>query len=120
MEQKYQIGNEYGSIMWDIELLLKDIELFQKREFNVEKLYNSNPSRVDEEYAMTTDVTKPLVIAQLSDKIDKLIDGNHRLYKAHKTGMQTICCCYLSPKEHTKYICDYDAEVYRSVIDNWR
>ena len=43
MEQKYQIGNEYGFIMWDIKKRLKDIEKFEKRVFDVEHLAINNP-----------------------------------------------------------------------------
>lgn len=35
----------------------------------------------DEAYAMSTDLLKPLIVVKLADNIDKLIDGNHRLFK---------------------------------------
>jgi hypothetical protein len=45
----------------------------------------------DSRYAMTTDLTRPVIIATLhgsapGERLTLLIDGTHRLYKAHATG----------------------------------
>ncbi len=119
MQQRYKIGNEHGSIVWDIKLILKDIQTFHKCKLNVEELYFHNPAPINEDYAMTTDISQPIIVVQLSDDIDKVIDGNHRLYNAHKLGIPTIQCYYLSEEEHTKYICNYHSRTYTAVVDNW-
>ena len=120
MEQKYQIGNEYGSIMWDIEKLLRDIKKFRIKTFDVEKLALNNPFHGNREYAMTTDITQPLIIVNLTDNIDKLIDGNHRLQKALKLGIATIDAYYLSFEEHCNYIVDFNESIYRHVVSHWK
>ncbi len=119
MEQKYQIGNDYGSIMWDVERILDDKKLFKMKEYDVEELAASNLFYGDPEYAMQTDITQPLIVVQLTENIDKLIDGNHRLQKALKTGMKTISVYYLSFDEHHNYILNYDDEIYRKVVEHW-
>ena len=119
MEQKYQIGNEYGSIMWDIEKLLKDIEKFRIKSFDVKHLALNNPFHGNEEYAMTTDITQPLIIVNLTENIDKLIDGNHRLQKALKLGAATIDAYYLSFEEHRNYIIDFDEDIYHHIVTHW-
>ena len=111
MEQKSQIGNEYGSIMWDIEKLLNDIHKFKKRTFNVKNLALDNPFHGNEEYATTTDTTKPLIIVNLSKDLDKLIDGNHRLQKAMKLGIEKIEAYYLLFEEHSQYIVDFNENI---------
>lgn len=119
MEQKYQIGNDYGSVMWDIEKMLNSKQSFKMKVFDVEELAAGNLFYGDFEYAMKTDITQPLIVVQLSENIDKLIDGNHRLQKALKTGIKKITAYYLSFEEHRKYIVNYDAEIYRKVIEHW-
>ena len=119
MEQKYQIGNEYGFVMWDIEKLLKDIEKFEKRVFDVEYLAINNPFHGNEEHAMTTDITQPLIIVNLTENIDKLIDGNHRLQKALKLGVGMIDAYYLPFEEHRDYIVDFNEEIYHQVVNHW-
>ena len=120
MEQKYQIGNEYGSIMWDIEKLLRDIKKFRIKIFDVENLALNNPFHGNREYAMTTDITQPLIIVNLTDNIDKLIDGNHRLQKALKLGIATIDAYYLPFEEHCNYIVDFNESIYRHVVSHWK
>ena len=120
MEQKYKIGNEYGSIMWDVEKIINDKKHFEIREYNVKELALSNPFFGDYKYAVQTDITQPLILVQLTENIDKLIDGNHRLQKALKAGIETIAAYRLSFAEHHNYIVDYDEEVYRKVVEHWK
>lgn len=119
MQQKYQIGSCFGSIMWDIEKLLIDSFKFNSKTFDVEQLLLNNPSPIDEAYAMKTDISRPPIVVQLSEGADKLIDGNHRLYKAYKSGVTEIECIYLTVSEHIAYICDYDEDTYKKVVQNW-
>ena len=83
MEQKYCIGTKSGNILWDIEKMLEDIALFGKpvsistEELSALSNFHGNP-----DYAMKTDVSKPLIIVSLCAGKKILIDGNHRLYKA--------------------------------------
>ena len=119
MEQKYQIGNEYGSVMWDIEKLLKDISKFKTRKFDVKHLVTNNPFHGNAEYAMTTDITKPLIIVNLTENVDKLIDGNHRLQKAFNLGVEKIDAYFLSFEEHRDYIVDFNEVIYHQVASHW-
>lgn len=119
MEQKYQIGNEYGSIMWDIEKILKDKDKFKIREYDVKCLALDNPFRGNEEYVMHTDITQPLIVVNLTGNIDKLIDGNHRLQKALKLGVEKIAAYFLTFEEHRNYIVDYEEKIYWDVVNHW-
>ena len=119
MDQKYQIGNEYGSIVWDISLILKDKHRFQLRDFSVEALSASNPFYGDKKYAMQTDLSRPLIVVNLTDRTDKLIDGNHRLYHCKMDHIPLVKSYYLEYKEHWKYIIDFDEDVYWKVVDHW-
>lgn len=119
MEQKYQIGNKYGSIVWDIEAILHDTEQFATKDFSVEKLVSENRFNGNIEYAMTTDITEPLIIVQLNEAQDKLIDGNHRLQKCVKEGKKAVTAYYLIFDQHSKYIIDFDSDTYWKVVKHW-
>ena len=119
MEQKYQIGNEYGFVMWDIEKILNDSKKFRIRAFDVKHLAINNPFHGNTEYAMTTDIAQPLIIVNLTENIDKLIDGNHRLQKALKLSVGMINAYYLSFEEHRDYIVDFNEEIYHQVVTHW-
>lgn len=49
--------------------------------------------RIDKTYAMTTDLTNPILIAPIGDKdhdTNIMIDGWHRLHRAIQEGIQTL------------------------------
>lgn len=119
MEQKYQIGNEYGSIVWDVARILEDADRFAKKLFSVEELAGENPFRGDAVYAMKTDISRPLVVVELAEGKRKLIDGNHRLYQCVERGVETVWAYDLSIEEYSRYIVDFDLDIYRSVAEHW-
>lgn len=119
MEQKYQIGNKYGSIMWDIDAILQHTREFVLKDFSVEKLAAENSFNGDLQYAMTTDTSKPLIMVQLNDTCDKLIDGNHRLQKCIQEGKAMVAAYYLSFAQHSNYIVDFNPDIYWEVVNHW-
>ncbi len=79
----------------------------------------NNPFHGKEEYVMNTDITQPLIVVNLTENIDKLIDGNHRLQKVLKIGIDKIMAYGLSFEEHRDYIIDYDEKIYWEVVKHW-
>lgn len=118
MEQKYGMGNQYGSLLWDIEKILRDIGSFPRQKRSVCELVKDNPFHGDAAYAMSTDPSKPLILIQLCEGKEKLIDGNHRLYKAQKEGLESIICCYLTVPEQQKYLIDFNESIYAQIVNN--
>ncbi|TDD97198.1 hypothetical protein [Actinomadura rubrisoli] len=58
------------------------------------------PVELNREHAMSTDLSKPLIVASLGDKGGSLIiDGYHRLYKAYKTEVKELPFHKLSIEE---------------------
>ncbi len=53
---------------------------------------------MDEVYAMTTDLTRPLIFVPFRDK-HQLIDGWHRLFKASIQGVDVLLACCLTQEE---------------------
>ena len=83
------------------------------------RLAMNNPFHGKEEYVMNTDITQPLIVVNLTENIDKLIDGNHRLRKVLKIGIDKIMAYGLSFEEHRDYIIDYDEKIYWEVVKHW-
>jgi len=77
-----------------------------------------NPFHNDAEYAMSTNLSKPLILIQLCEGKEKLIDGNHRLYKAKSKEMEYITCCYLTALQQQKYIVDFDESIYAQIVSH--
>ena len=119
-KQKYCIGSNDGEyqIIWDISALIKDLENtdFIIRHYKVSDLIKINNFFGNAEYAMKTDVEIPCIIVKLNENIEKLIDGNHRLYKANQLNLNSIQCYVLPEEYHKKFIIDYNSDIYEKVI----
>lgn len=119
MEQKYQLGNAYGSILWDVTAMLQDAADFPVVACDVHALANANPFHGNEAHIMETDLSLPLLVVELRPGVEKLIDGNHRLQKALRLGMTTISVYRLSFQQHRRYIIDYNEATYQQVVRHW-
>ena len=122
-EQKYRIGTKDGQyhIFWDITALLKDLPYthFPILQYKATDLFKSNNFYGNYEYAMNTNLDNPCIIAKLNNSIEKIIDGNHRLYKAIQLNINTIPCYVLPLEYHVKFIVDYNADVYKRIISEF-
>ncbi len=96
--------------------LLADAEQFEKIEVSVDELAAFNRFCGNKAYAMAADLSQPLVLAQLCAGKDKLIDGNHRLYKAGTLGIKTLFAYYLTPQQHQKYIIAFEQDLYDKIV----
>lgn len=118
MEQKYQMGTESGSILWNIGRMLEDVSTFRVASRSIAELAEGNPFHGDPEYAMETDLSKPLILAELQEGKYKLLDGNHRLYKALALHVDRLPVYCLTREEHIRYIENYEEETYRKIMED--
>jgi hypothetical protein len=122
-EQKYCIGTNDGKlkIFWDVTAIIKNLsyEQFPIKYYTVTKLSETNNFFGDSKYAMQTNIECPCVIVQLTDNFEKLIDGNHRLYKAKQLKLECIPCYVLPLEYHKKFIIDYDVDIYEKVVSDF-
>ena len=99
MRQKYHFATDNGILIWDVTSILEDIEQhpdsYTIQTLSTALLADHNDARVSHTRAAASDLTKPLVVAELSKDHLLLIDGNHRLHKARALGLENIPC-YLS------------------------
>lgn len=118
MEQKYQMGTESGSLLWNIGRMLEDAGTFQVVSRSTAELAEGNPFHGDPEYAMETDLSRPLILAELQEGKYKLLDGNHRLYKARALQVDRLPVYFLTREEQIRYIENYEEETYRKIMED--
>lgn len=120
MRQKYHFATDNGILIWDVTSILEDIEQhpdsYTIQTLSTALLADHNDARVSHTRAMASDLTKPLVVAELSKDHLLLIDGNHRLYKARTLGLENIPCYYLSQRQQQHFIVHFRPSEYEHII----
>jgi len=99
---------------FDIDTALKIIGDREPAMIDIKGIVGALPfNRIDKEHAATVDLTKPLLIADIAstdkearakgDPVYMPIDGWHRIYKAHNTGVTELPAVFLT-REETDHI----------------
>lgn len=74
-------------------------------------------SRLDESAVVSADIARPVVLAEISPGHFNVIDGNHRVEKARRHGVDTIRAHKLTAAEHVRFLTSRKA--YLIYIDYW-
>lgn len=74
-------------------------------------------SSVNESYMEHVELSRPIILAEISPGRYNVIDGNHRLEKAHRMGLKTIQAHRLNVKQHIKFLISKRA--YTTYIEYW-
>ena len=74
-------------------------------------------SSINESYMEHVEVSRPIILAEISPGRYNVIDGNHRLEKAHRMGLKTIQAHRLNVKQHIKFLISKRA--YTTYIEYW-
>lgn len=70
-------------------------------------------SPIDEGHLDSVDISKPLILAEIAPGQCNLIDGNHRLEKARRTGITSLPVYKLDVEQHIRYLTSKKAyEIY--------
>ena len=72
---------------------------------------------LDESYTDSTDLSQPVIVAEISPGRLNLIDGNHRMQKARKSGVASLPCYQVPPHLHSHFLTSKEA--YGTFIDYW-
>jgi len=68
------------------------------------KDFSRGSSKVKEDHVLKVDVTKPVIVAEISPGRYNVIDGNHRMEKARRLGMETIPAYRIGPEQHIQFL----------------
>jgi ParB-like nuclease domain len=103
--------------------ITKMIEYIQSRQGEIRaerievKEYRDGLSTLDESYIDKADITVPIIIAEIRPGGYNVIDGNHRLEKAYRIGMEYISAYVLKPEQHMPFLTSLKA--YHTYIEYW-
>jgi len=74
-------------------------------------------SSVNEKYVEFADISRPVIIAEISPGHYNLIDGNHRMEKARKMGQVHIKAFKVNVNQHIEFLTEKDA--YFKYVEYW-
>ena len=74
-------------------------------------------STINESHLDSVDISKPVIIAEISPGRFNLIDGNHRMEKARRAGMEAVQGYKLTVPRHLQFLTSQKA--YLAFIDYW-
>ena len=81
------------------------------------KEFSTGLSTFNETHLPSVDVSKPIIVAEISPGRYSVIDGNHRLEKARRAGLEKIPAYRLEPKQHLRFLTTEKG--YIAYIDYW-
>ena len=81
------------------------------------KDFSNGFSKFNEDHLPSVDVTKPVIVAEISPGRHNVIDGNHRLEKARRLGMEKVPAYRLSPEHHLQFLTTEKG--YLAYIEYW-
>jgi len=74
-------------------------------------------SKFKEEHLASVDITRPVIVAEISPGRYNVIDGNHRIEKARRLGMETIMAYKLGPEQHLQFLTTNQG--YSAYVEYW-
>ena len=81
------------------------------------KDFSRGSSSFKEDHLPSVDVTRPVIVAEISPGRYNVIDGNHRLEKARRLGMEKMPAYRLSPEHHLQFLTTEKG--YLAYIEYW-
>lgn len=74
-------------------------------------------SSINESHVGSVEVSRPVVLAEISPGRYALIDGHHRIEKARRMGMRSIRAYRLSVEQHVRFLTSKEA--YVAYVGYW-
>ena len=90
---------------------------FPVEQVEVARLVTGVSGRLNEEPVGTAIIEKPIVLAEISPNRFNVIDGNHRLEKAHREGMERIPAYRVRVDQHMTFLTS--AKAYETYAEYW-
>lgn len=81
------------------------------------KDFSRGSSKFTERHLAIVDVTKPVIVAEISPGRYNVIDGNHRMEQARRLEMKTIQAYRISPELHIQFLTTEQG--YMAYIKYW-
>ncbi len=90
---------------------------FVPEKVKVDDLYTDLKKTLDEPTVASADITKPLILAEISPGRFNVIDGNHRLERAYRDGVKEVFAYRLKIPFHLKFLISHEG--YIAFVEYW-
>lgn len=101
--------------------ITKLVEYIQRNGIVCEELlvedFSGGSSKFNEEHLPSVDVTKPVIIAEISPGRYNVIDGNHRMEKARRLGLKKMPAYMVTPEQHVQFLTTEKG--YLAYVEYW-
>jgi hypothetical protein len=96
-------------------------EFMQNQNLTCEEVFvrdlSRGSSKFKEDHLDAVDVAKPVIVAEISPGRFNVIDGNHRMEKARRLGIEKVPAYKLVPEQHTQFLTTEKS--YLAYIEYW-
>ncbi len=111
-----------GIFQFNISRILEDIESGRlkviKEQINVREWFRTHDEGcINEDYMPFVELLKPVIQAEISNNRFNIIDGNHRMVKAHREGVAFIDSYKILGQQLPQYLITEYA--YKAFINYW-
>ena len=93
----------------------KNIDSFMPEKVLLKDFYIS--SNINESHLKSVDISRPIIIAEISPGRYNVIDGNHRIEKSRRLGKKYIRAYRFQAKQHIRFLTTQRA--YLSFVEYW-
>lgn len=81
------------------------------------KDFSRGSSKFKEEHLPAVDVTRPVIVAEISPGRYNVIDGNHRMEMARRLGLETVMAYKVEPELHLQFLTT--SQGYSAYVEFW-
>ena len=79
--------------------------------------FNKDFSSINESHMDSVDVSQPVILAEISPGRYNLIDGNHRMEKTRRMGVEKILAYKLNAEQHMRFLTS--GRAYVAYVEYW-
>lgn len=115
-DELYRNGIFVFNISRIMEYMQKNPDKFHPAEVDVSEFFGEH-SRINESHVESVDVSKPVILAEIAPGRYNLIDGNHRMEKARRLGIDKVQAYRLNVNQHLQFLTSKTA--YEAYVGYW-
>ena len=115
-DELYRNGIFVFNITRIMEYIQKNPDKYQTAEVDVSEFFREH-SRINESHVESVDVSKPVILAEIAPGRYNLIDGNHRMEKARRLGIDKVQAYRLNVNQHLQFLTGKTA--YEAYVGYW-
>ena len=117
-DEIYPNGIFHFNISRIIEHITSGMLIVEKERIHVNKWFKMHfRGSVNEEHLPTVDVAKPVIQAEIRLGMFEIIDGNHRIEKAYRDGVEFVDSFKLKGEQLVPFF--VDGRGYQAFIEYW-